>query len=87
MAYCGYEELKFAHGYFHIGFAGNGIVTLDDDTPEEIRRRFWEAWPSFHKKVVERQKKGIFSSAYPVLPFEDPVENRRNYETGNSAGG
>lgn len=80
MAYNGCNELKFAENYYHINFDGHGVVTLDEDTPAEIRKEFWEKWPDFHKKVVELEKQGIFDSRYPVLPFEDPIENRINYE-------
>ena len=69
-------ELKFARGYYHIGFHGFGVVTLDDDTPPEIRDRFWKVRSEFHKKVVDMEKRGIYDSRYPDLPFEDPEENK-----------
>ena len=79
MAYNGYSELSFADGYYHIGFEGPGIVKIDENTPENIKMKFWEEWPKFHKKVVERQKKGIFDSRYPILPWDDPEENKKHY--------
>lgn len=81
MAYNFAPELSFAEGYYHINFDGNGIVTLDEDTPDDIRERFWKEWAAFHKKVTDLQRKGIFKSCYPILPFEDPIENRVHYET------
>ncbi len=80
MSYNFAPELSFARGYYHIGFEGNGIVTLDENTPEDIRKRFWEIWPDFHKKVTDLQKNGVFKSCYPILPFDDPEENKRHYE-------
>ena len=79
MAYNGYSELSFADGYYHIGFEGFGVVTLDPDTPEDIKNQFWKAWPEFHKKVIEREKRGLFDEKYPVLPFEDPTKNKKHY--------
>ena len=71
------DELYFASGYYHIG--ARGIVSFDDDTPPEIIDRFWKVWPSYRKKVIELQEKGIFTSRYPLLPFEEPEENKKHY--------
>ena len=79
MSYVDTTDLSFADGYYHIGFKGFGVVELDENTPLDIQKRFWEVWPFFHKMVVERQNNGLFSSKYPILPEEDPEENKKHY--------
>lgn len=76
MAY--YNALSFASGYYTIW--PNGVVELSKDIPEDIRKRFWEVWPEFRKKVIETQKKGIYRSDYPTLPMTDEDPNRHQYE-------
>lgn len=77
MSYNGPKELRFAEFYYHI--TAEGIVVLDDDTPEEIKKKFWEVWPDFHAKVAALEKEARFSSRYPILPLEDPEENKKHY--------
>ena len=84
MAYNGIAELAFAEGYYHIGFEGVGIVSFEEDTPEEVKEKFWKVWPTFHAKVVELEKVGVISSKYPFLPLEDPEENRKHYIKGDA---
>ncbi len=78
MGYVDRTELAFAHGFYKID--GKGVVHFADNTPDEIIHKFWRIWPLFHKKVVALEKKGVFTSEYPVLPFDDPIENVKRYE-------
>ena len=71
-------ELSFAFGYYQIN--AHGVVIMEDDIPPEMRKKFWEVWPGFRKKVIEMQNKGIVNSNYPPLPLNDPEENRKHYE-------
>lgn len=82
MAYMDTTELAFAKGYYHIGLEKFGVVRLEENTPEEIREKFWREWPKYHKKVTDLQKQGIFDSKYPILPMVDPDENKKHYEGG-----
>lgn len=75
MAY--FNELSFADKYYSIR---RGIVTFKENTPDDIRKRFWEVWPAFRKKVIETQKKGIYRSDYPYFPMTDEDPNRHQYE-------
>ncbi len=72
------QELSFALGYYSI--KADGMVVFSEKTPEEIKKRFWDVWPSFRKKVIDMQNEGKFSSMYPVLPDVDNEENRKHYE-------
>ena len=78
MAYYPSKELEFAEGYYHID--SKGVVTFADGTPETIIEEFWKRWVPFREKVVKMQLEGRFSSLYPLLPIEDPAENRQHYE-------
>lgn len=80
MSFTGISDLSFADGYYHINSGGFGVVTFEDNTPDSIKERFWKERPWFREKVIEMQTKGIYSSKYPVLPFDDPEENKRNYD-------
>ena len=71
MAY--YNELSFASGYYSIY---NGIVEFREGTPREIKERFWKVWPEFRAKVIANEKRGYFSSIYPVLPITDEDPNK-----------
>ena len=75
MAY--YNELSFASGYYHIDC--KGVVTFADNTPDDIKRKFWEIWPEFRRTVIELEKKGIYKSRYPFLPIEDEEPNKDQY--------
>ena len=72
-----YNELSFAEKYYSIGLGG--IVTLREDTPPDIRKRFWEVWPEFRRKVIDMEKHGIYRSSYPHLPIEEPDPNLHQY--------
>ena len=80
-----FNELTFASGYYHID--AHGVVTLAPDTPPEIRERFWKVWPDFQKKVIALEKQGIYSSAYPYLPIEEPDPNRNGEGRARARGG
>ena len=73
-----FNELSFASGYYHI--SAYGIVTFRPDTPQEIRDKFWQIWPEFRRKVIEKEKAGIYSSAYPFLPIEEVDPNLEQYQ-------
>lgn len=72
-----YNELSFARGFYHID--AHGVVELKKDTPLDIRKRFWEVWPKFRKKVIETEKRGIYRSDYPYLPIREPDPNLHQY--------
>ena len=76
MAY--FNKLSFASGYYHISW--NGIVELKEDMPDELRRRFWETWPSVWNQMMENAKTGRFTSVYPILPYMEEDPNRAQYE-------
>ena len=78
MAYTNTTEIAFASGYYHI--SSFGVVTFKEGTPKDMIERFWEVWPSFRQKVIALQRQGILDSRYPILPWEDPEENRKHYE-------
>ncbi len=79
MSLGGVKELRFAYGYYQIGWDKPGLVTFKEGTPQEIQDRFWEVWPSFREKVLNRQREGYLDSYYPYLPEDDPEENKMHY--------
>ena len=72
-----YDEFSFAAGYYHID--PRGIVTFSENTPQEIKDRFWEVWKEMRPFIIEREKKGLISSRYPFLPIEDEDPNKDQY--------
>ncbi len=72
------DELDFAMKYYHIG--PRGVVAFTEDTPQSVKDQFWEIWPSYREKIIKLQEKGIFTSRYPLLPFEEPEENKKHYQ-------
>ena len=77
MAYINENGLSFAQGYYRID--GRGVVSFAKGMPEDIIVKFWEVWPSFREKVVSLEKQGVITGKYPVLPFENPEENKIHY--------
>ena len=70
-------RISFARGYYHID---NGIITISDDMPHDMKVRFWKTWREYRKEIIEREKRGLFSSAYPTIPIEDKDPNAWQYE-------
>lgn len=72
-----FSPLSFASGHFRI--MPGGIVKLDPDMSEDMRIQFWKAWIPYRKQAIENEKKGLFSSRYPILPIEDEDPNKPQY--------
>ena len=68
---------SFARGYYHID---NGIITISDDMPHDMKVRFWKTWREWRKEIIAQEKQGHFSSAYPTIPIEDEDPNAWQYE-------
>ena len=75
MAY--YNKLSFASGYYCID---NGIITIRKEMPHDMKVRFWRTWREFRKKILEKERAGIYSSEYPMIPIEDKDPNAWQYE-------
>ena len=45
-----------------------------------MKVRFWKAWREYRKEIIEREKRGLFSSAYPTIPIEEEDPNVWQYE-------
>lgn len=73
-----FDRLSFASGYYHIDM--DGRITLKDNMPHDMKVRFWKTWREFRKKIIENEKAGIYSSAYPTIPIEDEDPNAWQYE-------
>lgn len=73
-----FDRLSFASGYYNIN--GKGIITISDDMPHDMKVRFWKTWREYRKEIIEREKRGLFSSAYPTIPIEDEDPNAWQYE-------
>ena len=64
-----FNKLSFASGYYHL--RGDGIIELKENTPPEMRKRFWKVWKEFRKEIIESEKRGYFPSTHPWIPIEE----------------
>lgn len=76
MAY--YNKLSFANGYYSLG--NDGVVTLKENMPPEMRKRFWKVWPSVWEELMNRAKTGEFKSDYPIIFYMEEDPNKAQYE-------
>ena len=76
MAY--FDKLSFASGHYHIDM--DVCITIKDDMPHDMKVRFWKTWREFRKEIIAKEKAGIYSSAYPMIPIEDEDPNAWQYE-------
>lgn len=72
------DRLSFASGHYHIDM--DGVITIKDDMPHDMKVRFWKTWREWRKEIIEEEKRGHFSSAYPTIPIEDEDPNAWQYE-------
>ncbi len=58
-----YNDLSFASGYYTI--ESNGDLVLLADIPENIENKVRALWPDLRQRVIDRQKRGLYSSRDP----------------------